>query len=509
MLGMARLSPAEGTDCGECRRDFARTAPTTVYGDWLALWSESLRDAILDYCVIARFASARRIGRAPGRLDRGRDVLTQVSTERLVLSRSGRRLPGFRKAYITGLDRTPGRLSVEFRNGLMACFRETSESGRLFVPWSIAGYGTPIVGTATLAECSSPYMLSLELARGKLNDVRNQTADWVQMGLRVSPELSEVMAQARKAFIQAALSSDSPESSSRAGDLLTEAYVSQILENRLASAGKLTAHLGCMLTSEPDQVPSAAQWPSAFNAAQVGVSWKQVAPSEGKYRWDLLDAQLAFCRRNRLEIEAGPLIEFRPSALPDWIWLWERDQETISGLATDFVRQVVARYRGKVPLWHVVARPGSQEILGLSEEEQIRITARVVQAARQADPTVQLSISIDRPWAEWMSSSHFQLGPLHLCDYLLRSDLGISSIGIEIAPGFTSPGSHLRDLFEFSRLLDLYSLLNVQPGELEEIAEMATGAGEPRRDLDADAGDSQVGAQQVIAQVQRPELEVA
>ena len=175
----------------------------------------------------------------------------------------------------------------------------------------------------------------------------------------------------------------------------------------------------------------------------------------------MLDAQLAFCRRNRLEIEAGPLIEFRPSALPDWIWLWERDQETISGFATDFVRQVVTRYRGKVPLWHVVARPASQEILGLSEEEQIRITARAVQAARQADPSAQLSIGIDRPWAEWMSSSHFQLGPLHLCDYLLRSDLGISSIGIEIAPGFTNPGSHLRDLFEFSRLLDLYSLLNV------------------------------------------------
>ncbi len=95
-----------------------------------------------------------------------------------------RRLPGFRKAYITGLDRTPGRLSVEFRNGLMACFRETSESGRLFVPWPIAGYGTPVVGTATLAERLSPYVLALELAQGKLNDVRNQMADWVQMGLR-------------------------------------------------------------------------------------------------------------------------------------------------------------------------------------------------------------------------------------------------------------------------------------------------------------------------------------
>src|SRR3954468_750017 len=122
-----------------------------------------------------------------------------------------RRLPGLRRAYITGLDRTPGRLNVEFRNGLMACHRESTESARLFVPWPIAGYGTPIVGTATLAERQSPYVLALELARGKLNDVRNQMADWVQMGLAPPPELDRSMAEARTAFIRAATSSDNPE----------------------------------------------------------------------------------------------------------------------------------------------------------------------------------------------------------------------------------------------------------------------------------------------------------
>jgi hypothetical protein len=383
-----------------------------------------------------------------------------------------RRLPGFRKAYITGLDRTPGRLNVEFRNGLMTCVRETSESGRLFVPWPIAGYGTPIVGTATLTERPAPYVLALELARGKLNDVRNQMADWVQMGLRVSPELEQVMTEARKAFVVAAMTADQPEAcvnaaqtsldaASRAGDLLTEAYLSQVLQNRLAATGKLSTHVGCVLANDPDRVPGSAQWPSAFNACQVAVSWKQIVPSEGKYRWELLDAQVAWCRKNRLEIEAGPLVEFRPSALPDWIWLWEGDQEAIAGFVTEFVRQTVQRYRGKIPLWQVVHRPASQEVLGLTEEEQIRITARAVQVARLADPSAQFSIGIDRPWGEWMSSSHFQLGPLHLCDYLLRSELGISSIAIEIAPGYTNPGSHLRDLFEFSKLLDLYSLLNV------------------------------------------------
>ena len=127
----------------------------------------------------------------------------------------------------------------------------------------------------------------------------------------------------------------------------------------------------------------------------------------------------------------------------------------------DFVQQTIQRYRGRVPLWHLVHRPASGDILGLTEEEQIRITARVIQVARQADPSAQLSIGIDRPWADWMGSSHFQLGPLHLCDYLLRADLGLSAVAIEIAPGFSSPGSYMRDLFEFSKLLDLYSLLNV------------------------------------------------
>ncbi len=36
----------------------------------------------------------------------------------------------------------------------------------------------PLVGTATLAERPAPYMLAVELARGKLNDIRNQLSDW-------------------------------------------------------------------------------------------------------------------------------------------------------------------------------------------------------------------------------------------------------------------------------------------------------------------------------------------
>jgi len=405
---------------------------------------------------------------------------------RLPSSELAQPLQAHRTAYITGLDRTPGRVGVELRNGLMSFVRDTTESGRLFVPWPIDGQGMPIVGTATLAERPAPYVLAVELARGKLNDVRNQLADWTQMGLRSTPDLEQALDQAQQGFIRAVTSADQADvclaaaqsslaAASHAGDLLIEAYTAQVFQSRLATTSKLPTQLSCVLDYDPQKVPTALEWPRTFNACQLGVSWRQMAPTEGQYRWDHVDAQLAWCRRHRLAIEAGPLIEFRKGALPDWLWLWEGDFETINGLVADFVRQAVLRYRGKVPLWQVVHRVASGEVLGLTEEEQVRIAARAVQIARQSDPAAQLTIGVDRPWAEWMGSSHFQLGPLHLCDYLLRAELGISGVAIEIAPGYSAPSSHLRDLFEFSKLLDLYSLLNV-PLHLRMVVPSADGA---------------------------------
>jgi hypothetical protein len=382
------------------------------------------------------------------------------------------RLPELRKAYVTGLDRTPSRLGIEFRHGLMICHRDSNESARLFLPWPVEGFGTPIVGTATLIERPEPYVLAVELARGRLNELRNQLADWKQMGLRAPAELESVMTQAHHAFFKAVTSSSHPEEAHAAaqaclsaawaaGNLMVEAYTAQVLQTRLASTPKLPTLLGGLLDGEPKAAPWAREWGGAFNAAQACCPWRVLSPSEGQYHWEPLDAQVAWCRRHKLQLQAGPLLDFRPRALPDWIWLWEGDFDTLLGLAVDFVRQAVTRYRGKIPLWHLVHRPACNDFLGLSEEDQIRIAARAVQVARQADPSAQFTIGVERPWAEWMGSTTFQLGPLHLADYLVRADLGLSGVVLEIAPGYSSPGSHIRDLFDFSRLLDLYALLNL------------------------------------------------
>jgi hypothetical protein len=381
--------------------------------------------------------------------------------------------PEFRSAYITGLDRTPAQMSVEVQPGLLVCHRQTQESGRLHVPWPVQGFGTPVVATATLAERDKPYDLAVELARGRLNDVRNQAADWRQMGLLTPISLDEHLTQAQRAFSRAATSRDDPAEAARAAQeslvasfraaaVLMESYTEQVLSRRRDYSTRLSTWLSCSLEGDPRK-ESAAVAPiiPCLNAARISCGWGRVAPTEGRLRWDEADAQLAWCRSSKLVATAGPLIELRPDRLPDWLWLWSGDPDAIVGMVEDLVRQAVSRYRGKVSVWHLVHRAGIGEILGLGEEAQVRLTARAIQVARRADPGAQFVIDLERPWAGWMASGAFEFGPLHMADRLAHAELGLGGLGLEIAPGYGPPGSHLRDLLDFSRLLDLYALINL------------------------------------------------
>ena len=434
------------------------------------------------------------------------------------------RLADLRKSFVTGLDRTPSRLNIEIRKDMLLCQRGTTESGRLFTPWPVEGFGSPFIGTATLGERPEPYNLVVELARGKLNDLRNQLSDWKQMGLRVPAEFEATLDRAMRSFYKAvtnredlALAGSAAQQSlvlaSEASQALVEVYVTQVLQNRLAS-GKLPTQLAVGLDGDPSGSSWASKISNAFNAVQLSCTWKSLAPTEGKQRWDDLDAQLVWATRQKLAIQAGPLIDLRPGALPDWIWLWSGDFDAILGMAVDIVRQAVSRYRGKIPIWHLINRPGTSDVLGMSEEDQIRLTARLLQVARQADPAAQFLVGLDRPWAEWMASSSFQLGPLHLADYLARAELGMAGISVEIAPGYSTPGSHIRDLLDFSRLLDLYALLNyplylsiVMPSAATEDPEADSHVrveAEQWPGSPTDAGQSAIAARWIALAVAKP-----
>src|SRR5260370_3826936 len=73
-----------------------------------------------------------------------------------------------------GQDNMPFPTQVLVEPGQMTVLRGVDESGCLFTPWDVNGSGRVMATSATLMERTQPYHLLIELARGKLNQVRGQ-----------------------------------------------------------------------------------------------------------------------------------------------------------------------------------------------------------------------------------------------------------------------------------------------------------------------------------------------
>ena len=72
-----------------------------------------------------------------------------------------------------------------------------------------------------------------------------------------------------------------------------------------------------------------------------------------------------------------------------------------------------------------------------------------------------LVVSFDPPWGEYLALQQRDLAPYHFADALVRADLGLTGIGLEINAGYYPHGSPQRPAIEYGRLLDQWSLLGL------------------------------------------------
>jgi hypothetical protein len=179
---------------------------------------------------------------------------------------------------------------------------------------------------------------------------------------------------------------------------------------------------------------------------------------EGHYDWSVCDTQIEWCRANNMHIVAGPLLPFDAHALPDWLTLWEGDFDNLLLFFSDYIRTVVNRYQGKVDMWQCAGRVNTGEILSLSEEEKLQLVASTIDIVRSIDANTPVFVSFDQPWAEYSSRREVDFPPLHFADALIRSDLGLSGIILELNIGYYPGGTLPRNPLEFSRQLDAWSM---------------------------------------------------
>lgn len=376
------------------------------------------------------------------------------------------------RAYMAGMEGIPWRSTNSWDGKTLVVDRPVADSGNLFIAWPVHGRGNLVLCTPSLMEREKAYHLDVELARGTLNRVRNQAADWQVLGLNVSDEFRGIVTQASQHFTLAATSQQdlmaaaehaarSLEYSTAAAEKLGVEYTEQALSFRHHSEPQLSTLLAVNVGTRPLEAETSAVLSGAFNTASVPFCWRDLESRDGEYNWEALDQQVAASRNNGWKVCSGPLLRLDKASLPDWIYLWEDDFDDVKGYALRYVEAAVARYQGKIQLWNCAGRLNRTGDLAMSEEQRLRMAVSTIETVRRVDPRTPVIMSFDQPWAEYLAREDNELSPIHFADALARADLGVAGVGLEINLAYWPMGTLPRDLLDISRQIDRWSMLGL------------------------------------------------
>ncbi|MBY0231414.1 MAG: hypothetical protein K2W96_19185, partial [Gemmataceae bacterium] len=258
-----------------------------------------------------------------------------------------------RACIVGGPDNMPCPTAIELDSAQLRLVRASDESGFLAAPWPAKGFGHLVATSSTLMERGAPYSLLVELARGKVNQLRCQAADWQAGGLEMHDALAGRIRDASRTLGQGLTCGEAAEAAKLAQDALdlaTEAsselvrlYSSQVFRIRHQRQDQLDTALACRLDDSVLSPPVGEAAARAFNRACVPLSWHTVERNETSYDWSASDALLDWAEKSQLDAAAGPLIDFSSAHLPPWLWLWERDLASMAAFMCRFVEAAVRR----------------------------------------------------------------------------------------------------------------------------------------------------------------------
>ena len=102
-----------------------------------------------------------------------------------------------------GLDRIPfrGATAVSFKKGVIECETRKIDSAGLSLLWEVETFGKVVLSTTRLPQRVRPYILNVELARGKLMEITLKREDWAIFD--PEDELNKLIRQGQDLFIQA------------------------------------------------------------------------------------------------------------------------------------------------------------------------------------------------------------------------------------------------------------------------------------------------------------------
>ncbi len=428
-------------------------------------------------------------------------------------------LPG---AYLIGPDSVPIAGEVVVEEDVIRCEKGTREAAAVALQVdldahrlrSLAQTGPVLddielrpLGSLTLQTCllpdrERPYILALELARHRIMLFLTKLEEWQAFDIPAESQIMRLLDRAREVFTQALVIAGrggEAEETERLGYLslwiaieaserLTLWQSTRDIRARLdgslylsiaedASMGKRAMPVlhpgrgGVVLPSRP--AVGVAVSPSVLNDQTkqavidscdfitMPMRWVEMEPIEGEYAYSPTDRWIEWAIRTaKIPVVAGPVVDFRPHCVPEWLYIWENDYDTLRDLVYEHMKAVVTRYRRTVSRWTVCSGLHCGDHFKLDFQQMIDLTRICVLVVRKLHPRARVQVEIVQPWGGYHTSDRRSLPPLLYAEMLTQSGIPLDAFSLRVQMGSFEQGQNTRDLMAFSSMLDQYAMLD-------------------------------------------------
>jgi hypothetical protein len=381
------------------------------------------------------------------------------------------------------------------------------------------GLGLLLLRTTLLPRRPAPYLLSLELARYRIMLLLNKLEDWGLFDMPAEHRVMRHLEQARGEFTRAlvalshggsdgvdegaalepmlkadaaakralSLALDASEqlalidadrtlkfrldgsiyarSTTKAADSFSHDRV--LADGAVKSADGIGVVLpaapliGCSVNPEMFSEPLAKALSGACDFISMPMRWAEMEPGEGKYAFGKTDKWIEWAVRTaKIPVYAGPLIDFRELAIPEWLYIWEHDYETLRELVYEHVKTLVTRYRRTVTRWTVCSGLHVNESFAMSLERMMDLTRICSLMVKKLQPTAKVQVEIAQPWGEYFARNKRSLPPTMYAEMLTQSGIAVDAFALRVQMGEPAPGRFVRDMATFSDMLDRYAELD-------------------------------------------------
>jgi hypothetical protein len=386
--------------------------------------------------------------------------------------REGKRLTQFTPvgAMAMGPESVPIPGEIAVKDGTIAINRTDDHAVGIALLWDVGQLGEFHLETTRLKPREQAYILNVELARFRLMRIMQKQEDWNLFDFPKAEKFAAKFKEAQLLFAEALGMLGTPEQAAAKADAalamaieLSEelaAFHSELLINRRRASGAFVRHIvGCRADPAVQNLRYRELLAQHFDYAVVPMSWRMLQPEEEKFETQPLDEFVDLLTSKRIPIVAGPLIDLHESHVPDWMFVWEHDFDTLRELAYEYVQKLVHRYRKAVSMWNVAAGLHAGGAFTLSFEQMIEFTRLLVSQVKTMLPNARTIVTIKQPFGEYHAKFRSSVPPVLYAEMVAQAGINFEAFGLEIEMGIPQPGKFTRDLFQLSCLLDRFSQL--------------------------------------------------